>query len=64
MLRMQDDNFYTRIEEHPQIKGIIEDLNKADGRRVEIEKMRVSVTDLGQQFIRACVMNKDEQARS
>lgn len=64
MLRMQSDELYTRIEEHPQIKGIIDDLGKIEGRRVEIEKIRLSVTDLGQQFIRACVIDKDAQPRS
>lgn len=64
MVRMQDDKFYTRIEEHPQIKGIIDDLNKIEERRAEVDKLRASVTDLGKQFIRACVVNKDEQPRN
>lgn len=64
MLRLQNETLYSRIEEHPQIKGIIDDLGKVEGRRVEVEKIRLSVTDLGQQFIRACVIDKDAQPRS
>lgn len=64
MVRMQKDEPYKRIEEFPQIKGILDDLNKIEGRRSEVEKIRLAVTDLGKQFIRSCVINKDEQARS
>jgi hypothetical protein len=64
MLRMQSEAAYSRIEEHPQIKGIIDDLGKVEGRRVEVEKIRLSVTDLGMQFIRTCVVDKDAQSRT
>lgn len=64
MVRMQKDEFYKRIEEFPQIKGILGDINKVEGRRAEVDKIRLAVTDLGKQFIRACVINKNEQPRS
>ena len=64
MARMQDEKYYTRIEEYPQIKTIIEDLDREEGRHSDVDKMRSSVTDLGKQFIRACVVNKDEQPRN
>ena len=61
---MQKDEPYVRIEEHPEIKQIIESLKKIEGRTVEVEKIRLAVTDLGKQFIRACVVDKDAQPRS
>lgn len=64
MVRMHDEAPYTRIEEYPQVKQIIEDLKKTEGRTVDIEKIRLAVTDLGKQFIRACVINKNEQPRN
>lgn len=63
-VRMQKDEPYVRIEEHPEIKQIIESLKKIEGRTVEVEKIRLAVTDLGKQFIRACVVDKDAQPRS
>lgn len=64
MVKMSHEGAYARIEEHPEVKKIIEDLKKVEGRRVEIEKIRLAVTDLGQQFIRSCVIDKKAQARS
>jgi len=63
-VRMTDEAAYTRIEEYPQVKKIIEDLEKIEGRGVEVEKIRLAVTDLGKQFIRACVIDKNAQPRS
>ena len=63
-VRMQKDEPYTRIEEHPEVKKIIESLKKIDGKTVDVGKMRLAVTDLGKQFIRACVVDKDAQPRS
>jgi hypothetical protein len=63
-VRMQKDEPYTRIEEHPEIKQIIDSLKKIEGRTADVEKMRLAVTDLGKQFIRACVVDKDAQPRS
>ncbi|PZU29895.1 MAG: hypothetical protein DI584_01550 [Stenotrophomonas sp.] len=59
-----DEEVYTEIEDFPPIKKIREELGKRDGCRVEIDRLIVEVTDLGQQFIRACVMDKSSQARS
>lgn len=58
------ESAYKRIEEHPQIKSIIEDLRKTEERKVDIEMFRLAVTDLGKQFIRACVLDKNSQARN
>lgn len=63
-VRMQKDEPYVRIEEHPEIKKIIESLKKIEGRTADVEKIRLAVTDLGKQFIRACVVDKDAQPRS
>ena len=64
MVRMQKEDWYTRIEEYPQVKQIIEVLKKTESRTVNVEKIRLAVTDLGKQFIRACIINKNEQPRS
>lgn len=64
MVKMTNEAVYTRIEENPQVKQFIEDLKKIEGRTVEVEKMRIAVTDLGQQFIRACVIDKNVQPRN
>ncbi len=62
-VRMKAEEPYKRIEEHPQIAGIIAELRKAEGKRVEIQKFRLEVTDLGKQFIRVCVIDKEKQQR-
>lgn len=64
MTRIKEEAVYARIEEHPEVKKIIDDLKKIEERRVEIEKIRLGVTDLGKQFIRACVTDKSAQPRN
>jgi len=64
MSKIHNDEVYKRIEEYPQVKQIVGDLNKSEGRRTEVQRIRMLVTDLGKQFIRACVINKDAQPRS
>ena len=64
MSKLHSEDAYKRIEEHPQVTRIVEDLNKTEGRRAEIQRIRLLVTDLGKQFIRACVIDKDAQPRS
>ena len=64
MVKMSNDELYTRIEKYPQVEEIIDDLNKTQGRKVEVEKIRLAVTDLGKQFIRSCVIDKNSQPRS
>jgi hypothetical protein len=61
---LTNDKLYTEIEEFPQIKQITDSLSKEEGARVEIEKLKVELTDLGRQFIRACVIDKVVQERS
>ncbi len=61
---MLKDEPYTRIETYPQVKLIVDDLKKLEGRTVEVEKIRLAVTDLGKQFIRACVIDKSAQPRN
>jgi hypothetical protein len=58
------DDLYTEIEEHPQIKLIKESISKKEGFKVEIEKLKVELTDLGKQFIRSCVIDKSDQERN
>lgn len=58
------DALYEEIENFPQIKQIREDLGRQKEVRVELERLKVEVTDLGKQFIRACVIDKSSQQRS
>lgn len=62
--RFKSDEPYNEIENHPQIKRIIEDFGKAETHRVEVEKLKLDLTDLGRQFIRSCVIDKSAQDRS
>jgi hypothetical protein len=64
MVKVSNEALYTRIEEHQQVKEIVEGLKKIPDRTVEIERIRLAVTDLGKQFIRACVIDKNAQPRS
>lgn len=64
MVKIHNEAVYTRIEEHQQVKDIIEGLKKIEGRTVDVERIRLAVTDLGKQFIRACVIDKNAQPRS
>lgn len=61
---LTNDDLYTEIEDHPQIKQIKEALPKGEGQKAEVEKRAVSLTDLGKQFVRACVIDKAVQERS
>lgn len=58
------EEIYKEIEEHPQIKAITDSIAKIEGSKVEIEKQKIELTDLGKQFVRACVVDKDKQERS
>lgn len=59
--RMQSEEGYKRIENFPQIKDIIESLMKDPEKKPEVQKIRLLVTDLGKQFIGACVIDKELQ---
>jgi hypothetical protein len=59
-----NDAIYEEIENHQQIKQIREQLAAREGARVEIERKKIELTDLGKQFIRACVLDKETQPRS
>lgn len=64
MTKIHNEALYKRIEDYPQVKQIADDLRKIDGKSVKIERIRLTVTDLGKQFIRACVIDKEAQPRS
>lgn len=61
--RMSNDEVYKRIEDFPQIKAILEEMRSNPEMRPEVDKIRLVVTDLGKQFIRACVLDKEHQSR-
>lgn len=58
MVRMTKDDFYKRIEEYPDVKRILDDLNRKEETTAEVDRIRLAVTDLGKQFVRACVTDK------
>lgn len=62
-VRITAEEPYKRIEDFPQIAGILSELRKIEGKTVEVAKFRLEVTDLGKQFIRACVIDKEKQTR-
>lgn len=62
-VRMTAEEPYKRIEDFPQILQILTELRKLDGKRIDVDKFRLEVTDLGKQFIRACVIDKEKQNR-
>lgn len=64
MRRFKSDEPYQRIEDHPEVKKILEDLRKLDTHTIEVEKIKLELTDLGKQFVRACVIDKAAQERS
>lgn len=64
MSKIHNEEAYKPIEEHEEIASIVEDLNKNDGKKADIQRMRLLVTDLGKQFIRSCVIDKNLQTRS
>lgn len=58
------EELYQEIENHPQVTSIKNSLTKVEGARVDVEKLKIEITDLGKQFIRACVIDKLTQERS
>ncbi|MDP1697413.1 MAG: DUF4393 domain-containing protein [Xanthomonadaceae bacterium] len=64
MTRIKADEPYTEIEDHSEVKAILEDLRKIETHRVDVEKIRLNLTDLGRQFVRTCVIDKSAQDRS
>jgi hypothetical protein len=58
------EDLYKEIEDYPEIKSITESIAKIEGSRVEIEKQTIELTDLGKQFVRVCVLDKEKQERS
>ncbi|MCP3019084.1 DUF4393 domain-containing protein [Cupriavidus basilensis] len=55
---------YSEIENHPDIKAVMASITGTEGRRPQITKGRITTTDLGKQFIRACVLDKESQLRN
>jgi hypothetical protein len=55
---------YAEIEDHPEVKKVMESLNALEGRKGTLAKGIIGVTSLGNQFIRACVLDKEGQLRN
>jgi predicted methyltransferase len=64
MRHFKSDEPYTEIENYPQVKEILDQLRKVDTHTIEVEKLKLELTDLGRQFIRSCVIDKGAQERS
>jgi hypothetical protein len=63
MRRLKSEEAYKEIEDYPEIKEIIDDLRKDESHMVEIERIKLEITDLGWQFVRSCVVDKAAQER-
>lgn len=63
-VHMSKDEYYTRIQDHPQVTPLINSLKATPDWTFEVQKIRLGVTDLGLQFIRTCVVDKQLQPRS
>lgn len=64
MRRIKSDDPYKEIEDFPQVLSILEELRKVETHTIEVEKIKLDLTDLGRQFIRTCVIDKAAQDRS
>lgn len=63
LLKIADKSVYDKIRDDEVVKRRIEALNKTDGYTAQIEETRFVLTDFGRLFIKACVVDKDCQAR-
>ncbi len=64
MRRLKSDTPYKEIEDFPQVQTILQDLRKVEANDVEVERIKLEVTDLGKQFIQTCVIDKIVQERN
>lgn len=62
--RLKADELYAEIEGHPEVKAILDQLRDSATHIMEIDKIKLDITDLGQQFIKTCVIDKASQVRS
>lgn len=66
LIELHDDKFYTAselyeaLENHPSVSEIKRQIDEQDGVRAEIQKGMVEITNLGNQFIKACVIDHRE----
>ncbi|PWK38676.1 DUF4393 domain-containing protein [Cupriavidus plantarum] len=60
---LTDPKAYEEIENAPAVKKILEQISQTPGRTGEIKKGIVKITDLGEQFGRVCILDKDRQPR-
>jgi hypothetical protein len=64
MRRIKSNDPYKEIEDYPDVLSILEELRKIDTHTIEVDKLKLDLTDLGRQFIRTCVIDKAAQDRS
>ncbi len=68
MSSITDVTVYEKIEKHTQVKKIIENLEEEliliPEKTLKIERLRLIITQLGKQFIRTCIINKNDQPRN
>lgn len=62
--RIKSDDPYKEIEDHSDVKTILESLRTNETFTIEVEKLKLELTDLGKQFVRTCVIDKTAQDRS
>lgn len=66
LIELHNDKFYTvselyeALENHPSVSEIKKQIDEQDGVRAEIQRGMVDLTNLGNQFIKACVIDHRE----
>ncbi len=51
---------YDELDNHPSIVELKDQLNSREGQKAEVQKKLVDITQLGRQFIKACVIDHRE----
>jgi len=61
---LKDEKEYQPIETNPQVLKIKEQFKDSEKETFGFDRKKASVTDLGKQFIKACVIDKAIQTKS
>lgn len=64
MNHLTREDAYSALEQHPDVVSGMNIINDTPGRSADIAKGQILLTDLGQHFIQACVLEKDTQPRN
>ncbi len=54
-----DETSYALLENHPRVRALVERINASDSKSASIERKAACVTELGKQFLSACVIGRE-----